>query len=112
MFDKTKKFIKDHHTEIEVAGTIVAATVGALACVYCGRKIEVKRIKSNHAMKIITDVLDDIPSGTQVRVFGGIITPGLNPKELGELGEQMITQGADALNDAFTHFIAIKKMNT
>lgn len=112
MFEKTKEFVKKYHTEIEVAAAIVATTVGCLAGVYCAHKIEVKRIKSDKAMKIIFDVLDDIPNGTQVRVFGGISGPGLNPKELGELSEQMIAQGADALNDAFTHFIAIKKMDT
>lgn len=111
MFEKTKEFVKKHHTEIEVAAAIVATTVGCLAGVYCAHKIEVKRIKSNEAMNIIFNVLGDIPDGAPIRVYGGIIRAGLNPKELGKLGEQMIVEGADALNDAFTHFIAIKKMD-
>ena len=111
MFDKTKKFVKEHHTEIEVAAAIVATTVGCLAGVYCAHKIEVKRINPDPAMKAIIDVLNDIPEGTPIRVYHCIHPTGIKPTEWAKLGEDAIAKGADALTDAFTHFIAIKKMD-
>lgn len=112
MFDKTKKFIKDHREEIAIAVVTTAVAVGC-GVAYCyGCKIKAKELESNEAMKIINRVLGDIPESAKIRVYGGIIRSGLNPKELGALGEQMIIQGADELGDAFTHFIAIKKMDT
>lgn len=110
MFDKTKKFINDHREEITAAAVSTAVLVGCGVAYCCGHKAKVmKEIKSNGAMETIFHVLDDIPAGTRVRVFGAINAPGFTPNELGKIGAEMINRGADEL-DAFTHFIAIKKM--
>lgn len=112
MFEKTKQFIKDHRTEIAVVGAVAATAVVCMAGAYCGRKIEAKRINSDPAMKAIFEVLYDIPEGTPIRVYHCIHPVGIKPAEFAKLGEDAIAKGADALNDAFTHFIAIKKLDT
>jgi hypothetical protein len=110
MFEKTKKFIKDH----EKAITLVAVTTGTL--VGCGLgyrfgRTHIGRVfKNNPAMQNIMRVFDGIPEGCKIRVFGSITNPGLAPDKLGELGKMMVEEGADELGDAFTHFIAIKKL--
>ena len=112
MFDKTKKFIKEHHTEIAVVGAVAATAMACVAGAYCGRRIDAKRIKSDPAMNAIIEVLHDIPEGTPIRVYHCIHPTGIKPTEFAKLGEDAIAKGADALNDAFTHFIAIEKLDT
>lgn len=111
MFEKTKKFIKDHDEEI--IGFAVAA--GTLVCIGLGIHVASKyrfqkKLNNNDAMKTIMKVFDDIPDGCKIRAYGGIATTGFAPKELGELGKAMIESGADEVGDIFTHFIAIEKL--
>ena len=112
MFDKIKEFNKKHPNAIPIAVMSVTAAVGCGVAYYCGAKSVRRHFAPNKAMEIIVDVLNDIPDGAEVKVFGGIYTPGIPAKELGALGEEMIKKGANELTDLFTHFIAIKKMDT
>ena len=111
MFNKIKEFNKKHPNLVPIIAMSVTMAVGCGVAYSCGAKSVVKSIAPNEAMKIIVDVLEDIPDGAEVRVFGGIYTPGIPAKELGALGEVMIKKGANELTDLFTHFIAIKKMD-
>ena len=110
MFEKTKKFVKDHNKEI----TIVAVAAGALVCCglgyHFGRTHIFRKLKNNGAMEIIMRVFDDIPEGHKIRAFGSIVDQGIAPNELGELGKIMVEKGADELGDLFTHFIAVEKV--
>lgn len=110
MFEKTKKFIKDHDKAI----TVVAIATGVVVCgglgYHFGRTHIFRKLKNNGAMEAIMRVFDDVPDGCKIRAFGGIINPGIAPNELGELGKVMVEQGADELGDLFTHFIAVEKL--
>lgn len=110
MFEKTKKFIKDHDKAI----TVVAIAAGVLACgglgYHFGRTHIFRKLKNNGAMETIMRVFDGIPEGCAIRAFGSIQDSGIAPNELGELGKVMVECGADELGDLFTHFIAVKKL--
>lgn len=106
MFEKTKKFIKEHKTEIAfTAGGLVALTTGLIAIHYDFKRSARKTMESA-PMRNIIGTLCDIPNGAQVTSYTDIYREGFTPSELGKLGESMITAGADEL-EKFTHFIAI-----
>ena len=110
MFEKTKKFVNEHKTEIYAVAAGAAIVVAACAGYQYAMKSVTKDISGNGAMQIIHHVLNDIPEGTKIRAYGGIHCAGLTAKDLGKLGESMLAQGADEIKDAFTHFIAIEKI--
>lgn len=110
MFEKTKKFIKKHDKVIAITAAVAGAAVCGGLGYHFGRTHIFRTLKNNGAMETIMHVFDDIPEGNKIRAFGGIINSGIAPKELGELGKVMVSEGADELGDAFTHFIAIKKL--
>lgn len=110
MFEKTKKFVNEHKTEIYAVAAGAVVVIAACAGYQYAVRSVAKDIRGNGAMEIIHAVLNDIPEGTKIRVYGGIRATGLTAKDLGKLGESMIAQGADEVEDAFTHFIAIRKI--
>lgn len=106
MFEKTKKFIKEHELEIGIALGVTITLAGGLIGMHVERKHDLKMLESNAAMKNIYSVLVNIPNGSRIASFGGINKEGVAAKDLGALGEYMIEAGADEL-EKFTHFIAI-----
>lgn len=106
MFEKTKKFIKEHELEIAVALGVTITLAGGLIGMHIGHKHDLKMLESDAAMKNIYRVLMSIPEGTRVSTYGDINKEGIAAKDLGALGERMIQVGADEL-EKFTHFIAI-----
>ena len=106
MFEKAKKFIKDHKVEIAFAAGLASAGAASLIGAYFGKR-ELMKVRENANWKLINSVLTSIPDGTLVHTYGDIISGGFFPNELGELGARMIKAGIDMQNDSFTHFIAI-----
>ena len=109
MKEKFKSFIRNHKNGIVQVCYYTAGVLVGFAATKLAYGIRYKGCVTADS-KIVNKVLGDIPNGTKVDSYGGIIKSGITPENMGKLGDDIISRGCSK-DFKFTHIIAIGKDN-
>lgn len=109
MKEKFKSFIRNHKEGIVLVCYFASGVLIGAAATTITHGIRYKGCVVSNS-KIVNKVLGDIPKGTKVVSYGGIIKSGITPENMGEIGNRITGLGCSK-DVKFTHIITIGELN-